>query len=96
MKRNPSKSGVSEGAAAANLSLETTIENPMGTRPVFPLLMRMAIPPMISMLIQSMYNIVDSIFVAQISQDALTAVSLAFPLQNLALAVAVASTLVSP
>ncbi len=89
MKRNPSKSGFSEGAAAANLSLETTIENPMGTRPVFPLLMRMAIPPMISMLIQSMYNIVDSIFVAQISQDALTAVSLAFPLQNLALAVAV-------
>lgn len=62
------------------------IKNPMGTRPVFPLLMSMAIPPMLSMLIQSMYNIVDSIFVARIGQEALTAVSLAYPLQNLALA----------
>ncbi|WP_082020798.1 MATE family efflux transporter [Candidatus Soleaferrea massiliensis] len=64
-------------------------ENIMGTKRVFPLLMSMAIPPMISMLIQSMYNIVDSIFVAQMGEDALTAVSLAFPLQNLVLAVAV-------
>jgi putative MATE family efflux protein len=64
-------------------------ENAMGTRPIFGLLMKMSIPPMISMLIQSMYNIVDSIFVAQIGEDALTAVSLAFPLQNLALAFAV-------
>lgn len=64
-------------------------ENVMGTKPVFPLLMSMSFPPMISMLIQSMYNVVDSYFVAKISQDALTAVSLAFPLQNLALAVAV-------
>lgn len=64
-------------------------ENPMGTRPVFRLLLSMAVPPILSMLIQSMYNIVDSIFVARISRDALTAVSLAFPLQNLALSVAV-------
>ena len=49
----------------------------------------MAFPPMLSMLIQSMYNIVDSMFVARFSQNALTAVSLAFPLQNLVLAVAV-------
>ena len=49
----------------------------------------MSIPPMISMLIQSMYNVVDSIFVARISEKALTAVSLAYPLQNLILAVAV-------
>lgn len=61
----------------------------MGTKPVLPLLMSMAIPPMVSMLIQSMYNIVDSIFVAQLGEDALTAVSLAFPLQNLVLSVAV-------
>lgn len=65
------------------------IKNPMGTAPVFPLLMKMAVPPMVSMLIQSMYNIVDSVFVARIGQDALTAVSLAYPLQNLALASAV-------
>lgn len=64
-------------------------KNVMGTKPVFPLLMSMAIPPMVSMLIQSMYNIVDSIFVAQLGKDALTAVSLAFPLQNLVLSVAV-------
>lgn len=63
--------------------------NKMGTKPVFPLLMAMAFPPMISMLVQSMYNIVDSMFVARFSQGALTAVSLAFPLQNLVLAVAV-------
>lgn len=59
--------------------------NPMTDRNVVPLLISMAVPPMISMLIQSLYNIVDSIFVAQISQNALTAVSLAFPLQNLSL-----------
>ena len=63
--------------------------NAMGTRPVLPLLLSMSVPPMISMLIQSMYNVVDSIFVARLSQNALTAVSLAFPLQNLVLAVAV-------
>ena len=63
--------------------------NKMAVKPVLPLLMSMAFPPMLSMLIQSMYNIVDSIFVARFSEDALTAVSLAFPLQNLVLAVAV-------
>lgn len=64
-------------------------DNPMGTKPVFPLLMSMSLPPIVSMMIQSLYNIVDSIFVARISQDAVTAVSLVFPLQNLLLAVAV-------
>ncbi|MEG0367722.1 MAG: MATE family efflux transporter, partial [Coprobacillus sp.] len=61
--------------------------NPMGYKPIFPLLLSMAFPPMISMLIQSLYNIVDSIFVAQLSEEALTAVSLIYPLQNLSLAV---------
>jgi len=68
---------------------QTEQRNKMGTKPVFPLLMSMAFPPMLSMLIQSMYNIVDSMFVARFSQNALTAVSLAFPLQNLVLSVAV-------
>lgn len=63
--------------------------NVMGTKPVMPLLLSMALPPMVSMLIQSMYNIVDSIFVARLSEDALTAVSLVYPLQNLSLAVSV-------
>lgn len=62
-------------------------ENMMGTRPVLPLLLTMALPPMISMFIQSMYNVVDSIFVARLSEEALTAVSLVYPLQNLSLAV---------
>lgn len=62
--------------------METTLQK-MGTKNVFPLLVTMALPPMASMLIQSLYNIVDSMFVAQYSHDALTAVSLAFPIQTL-------------
>ena len=66
---------------------QSTQENKMGVMPIGPLLAGMAVPMMISMLVQALYNIVDSIFVAQISQDALNAVSLAFPLQNLMIAV---------
>ena len=66
---------------------QSTQENKMGVMPIAPLLAGMAIPMMISMLVQALYNVVDSIFVAQISQDALNAVSLAFPLQNLMIAV---------
>lgn len=62
-------------------------ENKMGVMPVNKLLISMALPMMISMLVQALYNIVDSMFVAQISEDALTAVSLAFPAQNLMIAV---------
>ena len=62
-------------------------ENKMGVMPVGRLLANMAIPMMISMLVQAFYNVVDSIFVARVSEDALTAVSLAFPLQNLCIAV---------
>jgi len=62
-------------------------ENKMGTMPIAPLLASVAIPVMISMLVQALYNVVDSIFVARLSQDALNAVSLAFPLQNLMIAV---------
>ena len=62
-------------------------ENKMGVLPVGRLLAGMAIPMMISMLVQAFYNVVDSVFVAQLSMDALNAVSLAFPLQNLMIAV---------
>ena len=62
-------------------------ENKMGTMAIAPLLAGMAVPIMISMLVQALYNVVDSIFVARVSQDALNAVSLAFPLQNLMIAV---------
>ena len=58
-------------------------QNKMGTMPVKKLIFNMALPLIISMLIQALYNIVDSIFVSRISEDALTAVSLAFPIQNL-------------
>lgn len=61
----------------------------MKTKPIFPLLVSMAIPMMFSMLIQSLYNIIDSMFVAKLGNDALTAVSLIFPLQNLVIAIAV-------
>lgn len=62
-------------------------ENKMGTLPVNRLLVTMALPMIFSMLIQALYNIVDSIFVAQIGESALTAVSLAFPIQMLMIAV---------
>jgi len=69
--------------------MEQSKENKMGVMPVNKLLFSMALPIMISMLVQALYNIVDSIFVAQYSQNALTAVSLAFPVQNLMIAVGV-------
>ncbi len=62
-------------------------ENKMGTQKIPKLLISMSLPAMFSMLIQALYNIVDSIFVAQINENALTAVSLAFPIQTLILAV---------
>ena len=64
-------------------------ENKMGVMPENKLLLNMALPMIISMLIQACYNVVDSYFVAKLSQDALNAVSLAFPVQNLMIAVAV-------
>lgn len=61
----------------------------MGTAPMGPLLFSLAIPMMVSMLFQALYNVVDSIFVSYISEAALSAVSLAFPVQNLMIAFAV-------
>ena len=66
---------------------ETKQENKMGVMPVNKLLISMALPMIISMLVQALYNIVDSIFVSRICEDALTAVSLAFPVQNLMIAI---------
>ena len=61
----------------------------MGTAPMGPLLFSLAIPMMVSMLFQALYNVVDSIFVSYINEAALSAVSLAFPIQNLMIAFAV-------
>ena len=61
----------------------------MKERPVFPLLMSMALPNVISMLVNSLYNIVDSLFVARINESAMTALSLVFPVQNLLNAIAI-------
>ena len=63
--------------------------NKMETRDIFPLLMSMSLPMVLSMLVQSLYNIIDSIYVSYLGTGALTAVSLAFPLQNIVLSVAV-------
>ena len=63
-------------------------ENKMGTMPVNRLLVTMSLPMIISMLVQALYNVVDSVFVSQINENALTAVSMAFPVQNLMIAVA--------
>ena len=63
-------------------------ENKMGKQPINRLLVSMSLPMMISMLVQALYNIVDSIYVARIEEKALTAVSLAFPVQNIMIAMA--------
>ena len=64
-------------------------ENKMGVMPVNRLLLNMSLPMVLSMLVQALYNIVDSIFVSKVSEDALTAVSLAFPIQTLMIAFAI-------
>ena len=69
--------------------MEQTKENKMATMPVNKLLVTMSLPMVISMIVQALYNIVDSIFVSRLSEDALTAVSMAFPMQNLMISVAV-------
>lgn len=64
-------------------------QNKMGVMPINKLLISMSLPMMLSMIVQSLYNVVDSIFVAQLSENALTAVTLAFPVQNLMIAIQV-------
>ncbi|MBP3488739.1 MAG: MATE family efflux transporter [Roseburia sp.] len=64
-------------------------ENKMGVMPIDKLIVSMSLPIMISMLVQALYNIIDSVFVAMINENALTAVSMAFPIQNLMIAVGV-------
>ncbi len=68
---------------------QSASQNKMGTMPIGRLLVSMALPMTVSMLFQAFYNIVDSFFVAQLSQDALNAVSLAFPMQSLLIAFAI-------
>ena len=64
-------------------------ENKMGVMPVGKLLANMALPMVVSMLVQALYNVVDSIYVSQVSESAVTALSLAFPVQNLLIGFAV-------
>lgn len=71
---------------------KTIQENKMGVMPVNKLLISMSLPMMISMLVQALYNIVDSVFVSMISENALTAVSMAFPIQTLMIAFAGGTT----
>ncbi len=66
---------------------EIAKENKMGVMPIPKLLMTMSLPMVISMLVQALYNVVDSMFVAQLNENALTAVSLAFPIQNLMISI---------
>ena len=70
-------------------------QNKMGTMPVNRLLISMSLPMIISMLVQALYNIIDSVFVAQISEAALAAVSMAFPVQSLMIAVSTGTVSVS-
>jgi Na+-driven multidrug efflux pump len=62
-------------------------ENKMGVMPMKKLIMNMALPMILSMLIGALYNVVDSLFVSRFSEDALSAVSLAFPVQNIIIAI---------
>jgi putative MATE family efflux protein len=71
------------------MSTTTLKENKMGVMPVGKLLVNMALPMIISMLVQALYNVVDSIYVSRVSESAVTALSLAFPVQNLQIGFAV-------
>ena len=71
------------------MASNTLQENKMGVMPVGKLLVNMALPMIISMIIQALYNVVDSIYVSQISESAVTALSLAFPIQNMQIGFAV-------
>ena len=71
------------------MSTTTLKENKMGVMPIGKLLVNMALPMIISMLVQALYNVVDSIYVSRISESAVTALSLAFPVQNLQIGFAV-------
>lgn len=73
------------------MTQQTMTENKMGVMPVNRLLLTMSIPMIISMMVQALYNIVDSMWVSYIDQDALTAVGLAFPMQNIMMALAIGS-----
>src|SRR5574344_2051191 len=64
-------------------------ENKMGVMPIGKLLFNMALPMIISMMVQALYNVVDSIYVSQVSESAVTALSLAFPVQNMQIGFAV-------
>ena len=66
-----------------------TNNNRMGTEPIVPLLLKLSIPSIFSMFIQALYNVIDSIFVARLSKDALAAVSLAFPIEMVFISIAV-------
>jgi len=73
--------------------MEERIQNPLGIVPISRLLPSMSAPIMLSMLVQALYNVVDSIFVLRVSEQALTAVSLAFPIQNLMISVGVGTAI---
>lgn len=73
--------------------MEQTKENKMGTAPITPLIWKMALPAILSMMVQALYNIVDSIFVAKISSQALSAISIAFPIQMLMVAIGVGTAI---
>ena len=67
-------------------------QNKMGIAPITPLLLTMALPAMLSMIIQALYNVVDSIYVSRISSQALSAISLVFPIQTLMVAINVGTS----
>ena len=71
------------------MATKTLQENKMGVMPIGKLLVNMALPMIASMLVQALYNVVDSIYVSQISESAVTALSLAFPVQNMQIGFAV-------
>jgi putative MATE family efflux protein len=73
--------------------MQSITENKMGVKPIPSLVLSMSFPIMLSMLVQALYNVVDSLYVSHYSQDALTALTLAFPLQNLLIAVSVGTSI---
>ncbi len=83
------KTTAQSAPSAAKPAMAPPHENPMGTMKMNPLLIKLSVPMIISMLVQALYNVVDSVFISRVSEEALTAVSLAFSVQNFMIAVGV-------
>ena len=88
MARGSAPPAADDDKGMEGIAMENAAENKMGVMPIGKLVLNMSVPLMISMLVQALYNVVDSVFVSMVSEEALSAVSFSFPAQNLMIGLA--------